>query len=312
LSAEAESPRRAGVGQMDRSDVIRRWMPGPGPGRPGDLGLFPPGTVARRVNGETALLLGGPRALLMQLAHPSVAAGVADHSDFRRDALGRLTNTLDLTLTVAFGDAAQRGAALERVAATHRRVVGVRRGDPYRAVDPELLLWVHATLVDSALAVHERFVGHLDPRARAQYHEEMKRQALAFGVPADLLPLTFDDFRRYVDEMVATIEVSEEARELSRGVLAPSIPSALRPLLPIARLLTAALLPERLRAAYGLPWGPRRERACGMLAAGIRRAVPFLPQTWRRWPHARDADRRAAGRLSYLRVSSRARAVRAS
>jgi uncharacterized protein (DUF2236 family) len=297
---------------VDRSDLIRRWMPGPGPGRPGDPGLFPPGTLARRVNGETALLLGGPRALLMQLAHPSVAAGVADHSDFRRDALGRLTNTLDLTLTVAFGDAAQRGVALERVAATHRRVAGVRGGQPYRAIDPELLLWVHATLVDSALAAHERFVGHLDARARARYHEEMKRQAVAFGVPADLLPPTLDDFRRYVDEMVATIEVNDEARVLSRGVLAPSIPSAFRPLLPLARLLTAGLLPERLRAAYGLDWGPRRERAFRVLAAGIRHTHPFLPAAWRRWPHARDADRRAGQRPPYRRSSAWARAIRAS
>ena len=311
MNAEAHPPGRASGGLKGLSDPISRWMR-PEPGRPGDLGLFPPGTVARRVNGETALLLGGPRALLMQLAHPIVAAGVADHSDFRRDALGRLANTLDQTLTVAFGDSAQRGAALERVAATHRGVAGVRRGHPYRAIDPELLLWVHATLVDSALVAHERFIGHLDARACARYHEEMKRQAVAFGVPVGLLPPTLRDFRRYVEEMMATIEVNDEARELSRGVLAPSIPVAFRPLLPIARLLTAGLLPERLRVAYGFHWGPRRERAFRMLATGVRRTIPFLPDPWRRWPHARDADRRVGERPSYPRPSGPARAIRAS
>jgi uncharacterized protein (DUF2236 family) len=280
---------------MSRSDPVRRWLPGPGPGRPGDPGLFPPGTVARRVNGETALLLAGPRALLMQLAHPLVAAGVADHSDFRNDAMGRLANTLNLTLTVSFGDERQRDAAVGRVAATHRSVTGARDGRPYYALDPELLLWVHATLVDSALIAHERFVRPLDVETKARYQGEMNRQAVVFGVPEGQLPSSYGAFRRYVDEMVATIEVTQEARELSRGVLDPSIPPHLRPLLPMARLLTAGLLPPRLRAAYGLPWDARRQRAFTLTAAAIRGTVPLLPGTWRRWPHARDADRRLAG-----------------
>jgi uncharacterized protein (DUF2236 family) len=148
------------------------------------------------VNAETALLLGGGGALLLQLAHPMVAAGVADHSDFRRDAFGRLTNTLDLTLTVAFGDEDQRRAALARVADTHRRVTGMRGHRPYRALDPELLMWVHATLVDSALVTYQRFVGSIGPVARDRYHEEMQRQAVAFGVPKDRVPRSFEDFPR--------------------------------------------------------------------------------------------------------------------
>jgi uncharacterized protein (DUF2236 family) len=89
---------------MVRLDPVRRWLAGPGEGRAGDPGMFPPGSVARRMNAETALLLGGGRALLLQLAHPLVAAAVANHSDFLRDPFRRLVNTLDLTLTVAFGD----------------------------------------------------------------------------------------------------------------------------------------------------------------------------------------------------------------
>ncbi|HJQ72898.1 MAG TPA: oxygenase MpaB family protein [Actinomycetota bacterium] len=261
----------------------------------GDPGLFPPGTVARRVNAESALILGGPRALLMQLAHPLVAAAVADHSDFPRDAFGRLANTLDLTLTVSFGDEQQRSAAAERVAETHRRVTGGRVGRRYRAQDPELLLWVHATLVDSALLTHDRFVRSIGPAARERYHEEMKRQAVAFGVPEDLLPGSFGRFRGYVDEMVARLDVTGEARALSLGVLYPPAPVPLRPLLGAMRFVTTGLLPERLRAEYGLAWDPTRQRALDAVGAAIRGGVvPLLPDIWRRWPHARDADRRLA------------------
>ena len=276
-------------------DLVRLWVPGPAAGRRGDPGLYPPGTVARRVNAETALVLGGPRALLMQLAHPLVAAAVADHSDFRRDAFGRLANTLDLTLTVSFGDERQRREAVERVADTHRRVTGRRDAGRYRALDPELLLWVHATLVDSALATHERFVGSIGPAAGARYHEEMKRQAVAFGVPEDRLPGSFERFRGYVDEMVATLDVTDEARALSRGVLYPPSPASVRPLLGAMRFLTTGLLPDRIRVGYGLAWDPRRQLALEGVGAAIRRGViPLLPDAWRRWPHARDADRRLA------------------
>jgi uncharacterized protein (DUF2236 family) len=245
--------------------------------------LFPPGTLARRVNAETALLLGGGRALLLQLAHPMVAAGVADHSDFRRDAFGRLANTLDLTLTVAFGDEDQRRAVLTRVA------------DTYRALDPELLLWVHATLVDTAVVTHERFIGSIGPVARDRYHEEMKYQAVAFGVPKDRVPRSFEDLRGYMDGMVETLEVTDEARALSRGVLRPPSPSALRPLVEVMRFLTVGLLPERIRAGYGLTWGPRCDRVVVALASALRGGVvPLLPDALRRWPHARDADRRLA------------------
>lgn len=274
-------------------DPVRRWLPGPGPGPRGDPGLFPPGTVARLVNAETALLLGGGRALLLQLAHPMVAAGVADHSGFRRDAFGRLADTLDLTLTVSFGDEDQRRAALQRVAGTHRRVTGKRGEHPYRALDPELLLWVHATLVDSAIVAHDRFVGPIGPLARGRYYEEMKAQALAFGVPRERLPGSFEDFRRYVDGMVVTLEVGDEARELSHAVLRPPSPRALRPVVEAMRFVTIGLLPARIRVGYGLTWSLRRERILAALAGALRGGIePLLPDVLRRWPHARDADRR--------------------
>lgn len=244
------------------------------------------------MNAETALLLGGGRALLLQIAHPMVAAGVADHSGFPCDPYGRLMNTLDLTLTVAFGDGGQRRAAAARVADTHRHVTGERAGVPYGALDPDLLRWVHATLVDTALVTYDRFVRPLGPTARARYHQEMHRQARAFGVPDDRLEGTFEDFRRYVDDLVATLDVSDEARDLARAVLHPPAPPPLRPLVGAAALVTAGLLPARMRDAFRLPWDGRRERAFRILAAAVRGVVPLLPDALRRWPHARDADRR--------------------
>jgi uncharacterized protein (DUF2236 family) len=247
------------------------------------------------VNGETALLLGGGRALLMQIAHPMVAAGVADHSAFRRDVFGRLANTLDLTLTVAFGDSEQRRRAAARVEDTHRRVIGERDGHAYSALDPELLRWVHATLVDSALATYERFVGRIAPGARARYHEEMKRQAEAFGVPPEAAPRTYDEFRAYVDGMVATLEVTEEARRLSSDVIDLPVSPALAPVAWLWRLVTTGLLPPRLREAFGLPWRPIRDLQLASVAAVVRGAVlPLLPDRPRRWPHARTAERRTA------------------
>lgn len=244
------------------------------------------------MNAETALLLGGGRALLLQLAHPMVAAGVADHGDFLRDPFGRLANTLDLTLTVAFGDEEQRGAAAARVAETHRRVTGARDGRVYRALDPDLLVWVHATIVDSALVAYKRFVGSIDAAARERYHTEMKGQATVFGVPGDRLPPSLEDFRAYVAEMVATLVVTDEARRLAAGVLRPHVPVALRPAFGAMAFVTTGLLPDRIRAAYGLPWSPVNERMLLTAAAAIRATRPLLPDRLRRWPHARDADLR--------------------
>ena len=126
-------------------------------------GLYPEGSITRRVNRENVLILGGGRALLMQLAHPMVAAGVDEHSDFRQRPMYRLRRTIRLTMAIVFGDRETALAAARAVNQTHGRV----RGERYRALDPDLLLWVHATLVDSALATYETFVKPLPARELA-------------------------------------------------------------------------------------------------------------------------------------------------
>src|SRR5262245_35463255 len=171
--------RGGGVRKLTRADVARLSRAA---GRPIDptRSLFGPQSLSWRVNRETALLLGGGRALLLQVAHPLVAAGVAAHSQFERAPLQRLWRTLDLTLTMVFGNAADAVAAVRQVERVHAHVRGrlaeavgpFRRGTRYDANDPALLLWVHATLVDSALVAYERFVGPLSRTERSAFYDE--------------------------------------------------------------------------------------------------------------------------------------------
>ena len=237
--------------------------------------------------------------MLMQLAHPLVAAAVADHSDFLADPFGRLWNTLDLTLTVCFGDEESSQAAAARITEVHRGVVGEREGRAYEALDPDLLLWVHATLVDTALVTYQRFVGRMTTSASARYYEDMKRQAATLGVPAEALPATYPGFAAYVVTTVDSLRVSEEARELSEGVLSPTVTPILLPVIRAFSFVTTGLMPERLREGFGLTWSPAKERLLDAIASGIRLGVvPLLPSEFRRWPHAREAAARTSARIT--------------
>jgi uncharacterized protein (DUF2236 family) len=248
----------------------------------GGPGLFPPGAVIRRVNGEAVLLLGGGRALLMQLAHPLVARGVAEHSRFRTDPFGRLQGTLDTVYTIVFGSEAQARQAAAALAALHKRV----RGAGYRATDPELMLWVHATLVDTALRVHRRFLGELAEGDADRYYAESVELGEVIGVPRSVQPANLAEFRAYVRGMVASLQVSDEARALARDLLHPRLPW---PLLPVAeplavlgRQLTAGLLPPPLRRAFRLSWDPGRQAALTAASVATRAVLPHLPATLRR------------------------------
>jgi len=243
-------------------------------------GLLPADAVSRRVDAEAILLLGGGRALLMQLAHPSVAAGVAEHSDFRSDPLSRLQRTLDATYTVVFGTEEQARAVGQGLAKVHARVVG----PGYRADDPALLLWVHATLVDTALRVHRRFLRPLSSDDAERYYDESKIIGSALGVPDDVLPATLAEFRQYVRTMVATLEVSDVARELAHAVLHPDVPLVLEPAVELGRQLTAGLLPGPLRRQYGLSWDRPRSMALTLAGLASRQVLPRVPGSWRRVP----------------------------
>ena len=250
-----------------------------------------PGSVAWRVNREAALLLGGGRALLMQVAHPKVAAGVAEHSDFQRDPLARLNRTLELSLALSFGSREQVRAAARQINRVHERVAG----DGYSALDPDLLLWVHATLIDSAILSYRTFVGRLTASETEEYYQEAKPIGVLLGIPRDRFPAEHSDFRAYIERMLAgPVRPDATGRRLAAAVLRPPIRRLPPFLFAPAELITTGLLPERLREAYGLPWG-RISRALFQAArATVPKLVAAAPDRLRVVPQARQAERRSA------------------
>jgi uncharacterized protein (DUF2236 family) len=252
----------------------------------GDGGMFGPGTVSWRVNRETVLLVGGGRALLMQVAHPLVAAGVVQHSSFEREPWRRLYRTLDLATTIVFGDAEQSARAAAALRAVHARVEGTAPdGRAYRALDSDLLLWVWATLVDSALLAYERCVGPLPGVERERYYAEQTRFAAVCGVPDGHWPPTASAFAAYVEATIANAcVVGDDARRIARRVVRPAYG-------PI-NLLTVGLLPPTLRERYGFAWDPGRERSLRLVLGAARTVRPALPARAREFPRAYAAARR--------------------
>jgi uncharacterized protein (DUF2236 family) len=244
---------------------------------PPEQGLFRANSWLRKLASESVLLLGGGRALLLEVAHPLVAAGVAEHSQFREDPLGRLQRTLDAMSTIAFRHRAAALEAARRVERAHARVRGrladgagrFPAGTAYSGRDPELMLWVWATLVDTALVVTDRFVGPLAPEARESYYAEQRVVARVLGIPAELLPADCAGFAAYFEGMLAgdALAVTHTAREIASAVLDPPLRL---PATGVARLVTAGLLPVRLREAFGLAWDAARERRLEELCASAR------------------------------------------
>ncbi|MEA2662205.1 MAG: hypothetical protein QOH08_1777 [Chloroflexota bacterium] len=257
--------------------------------------VLPERSVARRLNRELFLLLGGPAALLMQVAHPLVAAGVEQHSDFRRDPLGRLRRTLNTTLAVVFADPGEAHAALRRIDRRHGPVRGTAAdGRAYEARDPELLLWVQATLVLTSLRLYEAVLGRLAPADREAYWQETRPIATALGIPADRQPVTLADLERYERVMLATavrpdatsVRVANDVRHPLGWIPAPCYwPTD---------AIVAALVPAPLHGPLGLRYR-RRERVFFALVVGtarIMRAVLPMPLTV--VPQARRFEARRA------------------
>lgn len=246
----------------------------------------------RRIHRERVLLVGGQRALVLQLAHPMVAAGVADHSDFPRRALERLSRTLDLTLATVFGSPTEAEEAIVSIRRTHERVHGARAGRSYRATDPRLLLWVNATLIDSTLVVYERFVRRLSDEARDRYYEETRGLGPLYGIPDDVMPPDLSSFRDYVRDMVEGDELqpTAESRRLVRQVLRPPLPLWWRVPTEAVRLVTLALLPERIKEMFGLRAGPAARLALEGWSTASRALLPMFPGRLRYFPIARGGS----------------------
>ena len=247
-------------------------------------GYFPPESVIRRVgNTPVTPLLGGGAAVLLQVAHPLVAAGVADHSDYHRDLWGRLRRTLRALYLITFGtrDEADRAAAVVR--AVHEHVHGATKtrlgrfpaGTPYSAADPQLQLWVHATLVHASLLAYRRFERRLTADEQERYYREMAVVARLFGVPAAIIPPRLGDFRDYFRAQIQgnTIAVTPIAREIAGVILDAPLPIPLKMFAPAHRLATVAQLPRGLRAGYGLRWTPLHALALPVAARSLRLAA---------------------------------------
>jgi len=282
-----------------------RWPPG----RRGDRGettppnaLPPRQLVAWKIQREVVLLIGWGRAILLQLAHPLVAQGVADHSAFLTEERGRwrrLYRTLDSMLRLSFGTPEDAARVVGRINEIHGRVHGrlsesagiFPAGTIYSARDPRLLCWVHATLLDSFVLTYELYVGPLTATEKNDYCAEASRIAPWFEIPEGLLPESMADLERYMTRMRLSgeIVVSRTARALAREIVAPTSVRVTRPLVWFNQLPTVGLLPPAIRQEYGFPWGARRERALRLSARCIRRLLTLTPSLVRHWPSARAA-----------------------
>ena len=261
--------------------------------------IFDPASKIWAVHREMVLLLAGGRALLMQLAHPKVAAGVAAHSRFQEDPLGRLYRTMSRMWSIVFDEESQAREALRQVAMVHKRVRGnmppvepSHAGAAYDASDQELLLWVHATLIDAAMVAYNLFVEPLNPAERANYYNDSKKLAALFGIQESNIPLSVAAFDSYMSEILASREIipGSIAKSLALDVLYPG-PWILRPAGPLFRLVTAGLLPGTLRDGYGLEWNERREKKLLLAAKAIRAVLPVTPSLVRIVPNARKSER---------------------
>ena len=270
-------------------------------------------SIGRKINREGVVLLGWGRAILMQIAHPLVAAAVSEFSDFDRDVAGylrRVHRTVGGMLAITFGTPEEARRVIDRINGIHDQVHGTLReaagpfpaGTRYSARDPELLLWVHATLVDSMMAAYEGLVGPLSPSERDQFCVEAAETAVQLGAPAEMVPLTCEDLRGHLARVQATgqIVVSPAARALAAALFSPPLGPAGRPVAAVSRLVTVGLLPPAIRAGYGFDWDARRDRRYRLAMAWIRRtrwALPPFLREWRmsRWARESPQPRRGWG-----------------
>jgi uncharacterized protein (DUF2236 family) len=244
------------------------------PGRPIDR------TVAQRINGERLALLGWSRAILLQVAHPLVAAGVAEHSGFRTGpvaAARRLHGTVRAMLGLTFGSDEDRRRATDHILTIHRRVHGHLRepvgvfpaGTRYSAEDPALVLWVHATVLESTLLAYRAVVGDVTTVEADRYCAEAAMAAIDLGAEPDAVPRHSAALEDYLTSVQAsgTLVVGADARIVAHHVLRGPLATIASPAGWLNRLATAAWLPPGLRAEYGLP-------CRGRSRSGLKRVGP--------------------------------------
>jgi uncharacterized protein (DUF2236 family) len=261
-------------------------------------------SMIRRVMGERAVAFSGARSLLMQAAHPLAVAGLLAHSDSLEDPYERLARTAQVLDAITFGSRADADRLTARVRAMHRRVrgelpeaVGIYpAGTPYRADDPELLMWILYTLVDSASLFYSVYVAALTTLQRRALWEDYKVVGELFGLGADEMPETLEDLDGYGRTMVESdrLRVGDWARRRAREIVfEPPVPARLRPVLETVNFVTIALLPDEIRRQYNfsplIPSMARKALVRGGAVYVRRGLVPLLPDAVRHVPSARHA-----------------------
>jgi uncharacterized protein (DUF2236 family) len=258
-----------------------------------------PGSVTWKVNREITVVAGWGRAILLQLAHPAVAAGVHAHSSFRGSLFSsfrRLHSTIGAMLSITFGDTEQMIATAAGINAIHDRVRGRIPGTThgtYSAHDPDLQRWVHGTLLESTPLIYELLVGPLSKRDRDQYCLEAAIMEPLLGMPDGWLPRDWTQLEAYMRQTMSggSLVVNDSSRALARAVLYPPRWYVAWPAFRAVQVLTIGLLPPSIRQAYGFEWRPRDERDFARWTALLRTARRLLPPVAREWPMSRRRER---------------------
>ena len=268
-------------------------------------GVFGPLSMTWRVNREAAIFLGAGRALLLQLAHPWVAAAVEQHSETFANPIGRFHRTFSTVFTMVFGTLDQSFDAARRLHRRHAAISGTLRSDAgpflvgssYCANEVSALRWVHATLWDTALLAYGLVLPALTREACERYYAESRLFAALFGIPKERLPPDWIGFCAYMDAMTesSTLTVTELARRMAHRLLAGA--DSWLPIPGAYRSVTAALLPPRLRDAFALPYGNGEREDAQRFTAGVRRIYPFLHARLRHVGPYQEAQQRLAGRM---------------
>jgi uncharacterized protein (DUF2236 family) len=267
-------------------------------------GVFGPRSITWQVDREAAIFLGAGRALLLQLAHPWVAAAIEQHSDTFANPIGRFHRTFSTIFTMVFGSLDQSLDAARRLHRRHAEISGTfpspvgpfPAGCTYCANEVSALRWVHATLWDTAPMTYELVLGPLARDQQERYYAESRRFAALFGIPGQRLPPDWTAFSAYVAAMIesSTLTVTEAARAMAHRLVAGAdtwlpVPSGYN-------ALTAALLPSRIRDAFALPYGQAEQNAAQQFVARTRRIYPFLPSRLRYVGPYQEAQQRLSGR----------------
>ncbi len=246
-----------------------------------------------RINHQKCGLIFGPAAAILQIAHPRIAQGVAEHSDFRNDTMGRLRRTLSATNGIAFGTVAEAERIKQRLHQVHGQVRGETPADMhgphrYSAFEPDLLLWVLATLVIASIRGWETVYGPLPLDRRENFYRDMLRFGTYFGVRESDCPAGWREFSDYYDGMIHGNELGSHplCAEVCHHIVHPRSSFGTRLLGRGLRFLIVETFPAELREKMGLHSTPMTRLKMRAMSRTAPHWFPRLPESRRVYPEA--------------------------